>query len=169
MIKLFMTNAKQTNQSLCIPKILNIVIFFVALSISWGLLWLSSHGDNIWFIFLGAWGFALFHNTIFSLLHEAVHGIFSPNPWVNKVFGNTTAATFPTSFTLQKIAHLGHHNRNRTDKELYDYYLPHESKALRNVWLYGGNYFSLWKGVRPAPPMHSPAQYPFHSGGSSAS
>jgi hypothetical protein len=45
---------------------------------------------------------------------------------------------------MQKIAHLGHHRRNRTDEELYDYYLPAQSKALRNFSIYAGNLFGLY-------------------------
>ncbi len=95
-------------------------------------------------MFLAAWAYSLLHNTIFSLLHEAVHGVLSNNRFRNNFFGILSAAAFPTSFTMQKIAHLGHHNRNRTDKELYDYYLPSESKTVRNIWMYGGNLFGLY-------------------------
>ena len=51
---------------------------------------------------------------------------------------------FPTSFSMQRTAHLGHHARNRTDQELYDYYLPHESRLVRNLWLYAGNLLGLY-------------------------
>ena len=45
---------------------------------------------------------------------------------------------------MQRVAHVGHHQRNRTDQELYDYYLPEQSKAMRNFWLYAGNLFGLY-------------------------
>ena len=54
------------------------------------------------------------------------------------------AMTFPTSLHMQRIAHLGHHRRNRTDQELYDYYLPDQSRALRNFQLYAGNLLGLY-------------------------
>lgn len=126
-----------------IPEKLNIVIFFAALAINWYFLWLASHGVW-WSIIVAAVGFAFFHNTLFSLLHEAVHGVFSPNPKVNALFGHLSAAAFPTSFTMQSIAHLGHHKRNRTDVEIFDYYLPNESKLRRNFILYFGNLFGLY-------------------------
>ena len=50
----------------------------------------------------------------------------------------------PTSFSMQRVAHLGHHRRNRTDQDLYDYYLPHQKKWLRNVWLYAGNLLGMY-------------------------
>lgn len=127
-----------------VPEEINIFIFITALSTTWSLLWIASHSSHFFFVLLAAFAFAFFHNTLFSLLHEAVHGVFSNNKTRNTLFGILSAVSFPTSFTLQKIAHLGHHKRNRTDKELYDYYLPSESKTLRNVWMYGGNLFGLY-------------------------
>lgn len=131
-----------------IPENLNIFIFFIAILIDAVLLWCASHLTGV-YVFLAAFLFAFIHNTLFSLLHEAVHGVFSNNKYINDFFGVIAGATFPTSFTMQKIAHLGHHKRNRTDKELYDYYLPHESKALRNLWLYGGNLLGLYWFIIP--------------------
>ena len=80
----------------------------------------------------------------FSLLHEAVHGVLFTRLWANEAVGTLSAAAFPTSFTMQRIAHLGHHRRNRTDRELYDYRLPNQSKLLRNLWLYAGNLFGFY-------------------------
>ncbi|MDH5536113.1 MAG: fatty acid desaturase, partial [Betaproteobacteria bacterium] len=132
-----------------IPEKRNIAIFLVALPATWGLLWLGSHGSLGWAL-LAAWAFALVNHTPFSLLHEAVHGVFSRNRARNDLFGTLSATAFPTSFTLQKIAHLGHHRRNRTDEELYDYYLPNQSKALRNFHLYAGNLLGFYWFCIPA-------------------
>jgi fatty acid desaturase len=77
-------------------------------------------------------------------MHEAVHGVFSENRLRNDLFGTLSAIAFPTSFTLQRIAHLGHHRRNRTDEELYDYYLPSESKFACNLHLYAGNLMGFY-------------------------
>jgi len=129
--------------SYAIPEKRNVAIFLVVLPVTWWLLWTASH-SSLLYMLLAAWAYALLHNTLFSLLHEAVHGVFSKNRFRNGLFGTLCAAAFPTAFTLQKIAHLGHHERNRTDKELYDYYLPFESKSVRNVWMYGGNLFGLY-------------------------
>lgn len=126
-----------------IPEKINILIFFAALPATWGLLWLGSHGSWV-YVLLAAWLFSMVNNIPFSLMHEAVHDVFSRNKLRNELFGNLCAAAFPTSFTMQKIAHLGHHRRNRTDQELYDYYLPNQSRSLRNFWLYSGNLFGLY-------------------------
>ena len=99
-----------------------------------GLLWLACHGHPI----LASLAFALVNFIPFALMHEAVHGLAS------EPLGVLAACLFPTSFTLQQKAHLGHHLRNRTDSDLYDYYLPHQSRFVRNVWLYAGNLLGLY-------------------------
>jgi fatty acid desaturase len=131
-----------------IPEKLNIAIFLLAFPATWGLLWAASHGSLAWML-LAAWAFSLVNHLHFSLMHEAVHGVFSENKARNDWFGTLCAPAFPTSFTLQKIAHLGHHRRNRTDEELYDYYLPNQSKVLRNFQLYAGNLLGFYWACIP--------------------
>jgi len=80
--------------------------------------------------------FSYTNNTIFSLHHEAAHETFHPNPKLNDAAGVLFAAFFPTIFSIQRISHLGHHKRNRTDEELYDYYLPHQSWWVKTYWIY---------------------------------
>ena len=126
-----------------IPENANIAIFFGALPLTWGLLWVASHASLGWSLF-AAWVFSLANHLPFSLLHEAVHDVFSTNKFRNTLFGTLSAAAFPTSFAMQKIAHLGHHRRNRTDQDLYDYYLPTQSKSSRNFGLYAGNLIGLY-------------------------
>lgn len=106
-------------------------------------LWTASH-TAWWLAVPAAVAFALINNTAFALMHEAVHGIGAATPRRNDVLGVLAGWLFPTSFSLQRVAHLGHHARNRTDHELYDYYLPGESRWVRNVWLYGGNLLGLY-------------------------
>jgi fatty acid desaturase len=131
-----------------IPEKRNIAIFVLMHLSVGGLLWLASHGSLVWAL-LSALIFSLVNNTSFSLMHEAVHGVFSRNRFRNYLFGTLCAPTFPTSFTLQKIAHLGHHRRNRTDSDLYDYYLPDQSKAHRNFQLYVGNLMGFYWACIP--------------------
>jgi len=126
-----------------ISQKLNILLFVLMTAALWGLLWTASHVSLLWAL-LAAVLFAHLNNGVFSLMHEAVHGLFSNNSAINNLFGIAAAALFPTSFTLQRIAHLGHHRRNRTDQELYDYYLPGQSRLLRNFQLYAGNLFGLY-------------------------
>lgn len=122
---------------------INILLFIAVMPAIWGLLWLGSHATLPWAV-LAAVSFSLVNHLPFSLLHEAVHGVFSENRIRNEFFGALAGAVFPTSFFLQRFAHLGHHRRNRTDDELYDYYLPSQSRRLKNFNLYAGNLFGLY-------------------------
>lgn len=106
-------------------------------------LWLASHAPW-WAVLLAALTFAFVNNTPFALMHEAVHGTGAATPRRNYALGLIASWMFPTSFSLQKAAHLGHHARNRTDQDLYDYYLPDESRWVRNLWLYAGNLLGLY-------------------------
>lgn len=122
---------------------LNWLILVASATAAAACLWLASHAPW-WGALLGAIGFAFLNNTAFALMHEAVHGVGACTQRGNYLLGLVAGWTFPTSFTMQRTAHLGHHARNRTDRELYDYYLPHESRFVRNLWLYGGNLFGLY-------------------------
>jgi fatty acid desaturase len=123
--------------------LLNASLLIVSMLLSAASLWAASH--LAWgYAALAIWFFALINNMPFALMHEAVHGIAARSLRANATIGVVAGWAFPTSFAMQRIAHLGHHRRNRTDRELYDYYLPGESRLLRNVWLYAGNLFGLY-------------------------
>lgn len=120
------------------PERLNWSILALAAAATTASLWAVSHAPW-WLAGLAALAFAFLNNVPFALMHEAVHGIGAATPGRNYAMGLIASWMFPTSFSLQKVAHLGHHRRNRTDLDLYDYHLPHESRRLRSFWLYGGN------------------------------
>jgi len=122
---------------------INTLILVLALLTCAACLWAASHLAWGWAL-LAAFVFAHVANTLFALVHEAVHGVASTSTMWNNTLGRVAGWVFPLSFTLQRIAHLGHHQRNRTDSELYDYYLPHESRWWRNVWMYLGNLLGLY-------------------------
>lgn len=126
-----------------IPERLNWLLLAVSAFATSGCLWLASHG-RWWVMLLAAIAFAFVKNVPFALMHEAVHGVASRNARRNYWFGLIASAMFPTSFSMQQAAHLGHHARNRTDSDLYDYYLPDQSRLVRNLWLYGGNLLGLY-------------------------
>lgn len=121
----------------------NWMVLALSLAATWTCLWIACH-EPVPVALMAAVAFALMNFTPFALLHEAVHDLASPSRRRNRLLGNLAAVALPTSFDMQRIAHLGHHRRNRTDAELYDYYLPHEKVWLRNVWLYAGNLFGLY-------------------------
>ncbi len=127
----------KSDTHLPIPDRLNIGLALLAASAALGLLWYVSHVESLWFALLGAILFSYANNTLFSLLHESVHGTFHSSDRVNTLFGRWLAAFFPTSFTLQRCFHLGHHRRNRSEAERFDYIAPGESATLKYIQWYG--------------------------------
>lgn len=125
------------NMSECkIPQKTN--FFLCVFSISIAILSLYSFQYfNSWYLkILSAIVFGLINNTIFSLLHEAVHGVLFENRSFNNWGGRILAAFFPTTFTLQQAFHLGHHRRNRTDEEIFDQYYPHDNVRMKKAIIY---------------------------------
>jgi fatty acid desaturase len=120
-----------------IPATLNILIAAVACTTAAILLWAGSHCESWLLIALCALAFSFVANTIFSCLHECVHGIFHPNARINHLFGVLCAAFFPTGFSLQRAAHLAHHRNNRSPKESFDYVYPGDNRLLKTLQWYG--------------------------------
>ncbi|MGZ5433053.1 MAG: fatty acid desaturase family protein [Thermoanaerobaculia bacterium] len=118
-----------------IPGTLNLVLTIGAASACCGALWLASHGSP-WQIALAAIAFSFVNNTMFSLLHESVHGIAHANRRVNEALGTFAAAFFPTSLSLQRVFHLAHHARNRTIDEQFDYIRPFDRPLLKRAQWY---------------------------------
>lgn len=121
----------------------NFVVLIISLVIAAGCLWVASHLAWYW----AALAILLFlhvNQLPFAMMHEAVHGVAAKSVFFNRVLGILGSCAFPTSFLLQKQAHIGHHERNRTDYDLYDYYLPSQSKLKRNLMLYLGNLFGFY-------------------------
>jgi fatty acid desaturase len=126
----------EADPALTIPATLNIAIAALAIAVGLGSLWTAGHASS-WIVVAGAAGiFAAANNTVFCLLHECVHYGFHPSRRINEAAGVVLATFFPTTLTIQRVSHFGHHRRNRTDLELYDYYLPHQSKWLKTYWIY---------------------------------
>jgi len=121
---------------LSIPSRLNLVIAVGAIAVAVACLWSAAHAPHWSILALAAFVFSFANNTIFSLQHECVHGTFHPARRINEAAGVLFAAFFPTAFAIQRVSHIGHHRRNRTDLELYDYYLPHQSRWLKTYWIY---------------------------------
>ncbi len=124
------------------PERLNLIILLLASVADLFFLWLVSQGFA-WFITLvGIIGFALITNTLFSLLHESVHGLFSRNPVINEWAGRFAAAWFPTSLTIQRAFHLTHHKNNRTREEQFDVLHDDDVKWLKYI-----QWYSIISGV----------------------
>jgi fatty acid desaturase len=122
--------------SLAIPGTLNMTLGLIAIAGAVAALWLASHASSVWVVAGAAVAFSYLANTIFSLLHEAVHRHFHDHRAVNEAFGIAFAAFFPTSLMFQRIVHFGHHRRNRTYWELFDHYQPGVSRFKTLFRLY---------------------------------
>ena len=119
-----------------IPGMLNVFLLFTAAGIASFMLWLASHVQSLFWVVAAALSFSFLNNTIFSLLHESVHGKFHPRRAVNAWCGRMAAGFFPTSLTMQRAFHLGHHRRNRTEVERFDYIQPGENRFLKYLQWY---------------------------------
>ncbi len=128
--------APPTRRDTPIPGRLNLAITAASMTMAATLLWTASHAQHWLILLAAAIAFSFVNNTNFALLHEAVHGILHSDRRVNDGVGVALAAMFPTGFAMQRASHLGHHRRNRTDLELFDYYLPHQSRWVKTYWLY---------------------------------
>lgn len=119
-----------------IPGTLNIVLALISFSLAIFLLVAVSHSSSWISCLLLAIFFSYINNTIFSLLHESVHDIFHPNRFINDWCGRIAAGFVPTAFQFQRIFHLGHHQRNRTEVEQFDYIHPGDNKFLKYAQWY---------------------------------
>src|SRR5262245_52169593 len=90
-----------------IPAGLNIALAFAVLGTNATLLWTASHAASWVGLVLAASAFSFSNNTVYSLLHEAVHRKFHPNATVNEWAGRLLAASFPTGFSFHRMCHLG--------------------------------------------------------------
>ena len=123
--------------TLSIPNRLNVALAFLAAAFACALLYGAAHTEQLALRIAFAILFSYVNNTIFSLLHESVHGVFHDSPRVNRFFGRWLAAFFPTSYSLQRLFHLGHHSRNRSEAERFDYYTPHDNRLQKLIQWYG--------------------------------
>jgi fatty acid desaturase len=81
--------------------------------------------------------FGVVMNSVYSIIHEAEHAMLFPNRRWNDVAGALMALFFPAPFHLIRQGHLGHHFRNRSDDEAFDFYFDGEHRLWRYLVLYG--------------------------------
>jgi fatty acid desaturase len=125
-----------------VPGRLNLLILTAAVVASTGLLWGASHANHWWVLVVVALMFSLTANTLFSLMHEAVHGVLHNDRRVNEWGGRLASAFFPTSLSLQRGFHLVHHRNNRTELEQFDYLRPGDIR-----WLKYAQWYAILTGV----------------------
>jgi fatty acid desaturase len=120
-----------------IPARLNLLLLAASGAASLALLWLASHADALWIQLVAALAFSFTANTVFSLMHESVHGLLLPDARANRWAGRVASAFFPTSLTLQRGFHLTHHRNNRSPQERFDYIEPGDIAWAKWLHWYG--------------------------------
>ncbi len=114
----------------------NTVLVFITASLCCACLWLASQPTAPILRLAAAVTFGFLNNTMFSLTHEAVHGMLHQNRTINEALARITCAFFPTSFILQRNSHLTHHKNNRSDIERFDFYVAGDNHLLKTAQWY---------------------------------
>ena len=114
-----------------IPVAWNLALTALGIATASTCLWIACHAGSVWIRLAAALVFSYVNNTLFSLLHESVHGVLHPDRRWNEALGRVLAAFFPTALGFQRVFHLGHHRRNRTEAEQFDYLRPGDNRFLK--------------------------------------
>lgn len=125
------------NDDFPIPGRLNLAISALQLVTLLGLLAAAGAVESPWALAGLAIGYALVMNSTYAMLHEAEHGLLHSNKAVNETTGALLALFFPAPFHLLRQGHIGHHLRNRSDDEAFDFYFDGESRLWKTLQLYG--------------------------------
>ena len=120
-----------------IPERLNIFLAVLIVSLCLLILWASGQVNGWGSVGLLAVVYAFVMNAGYALGHEAEHDIFHSNKTINDIAGAALAIFFPASFQLRRQGHIGHHLRNRTDDEAFDFYVEGESRFWKFLQFYG--------------------------------
>jgi fatty acid desaturase len=134
-----------------VPTVLNGVILIVCTALYFFLLQRGTAAGNLWITALYGFLFGVVMIPVYSLIHEAEHGVLFPAEKWNTAAGRWLCALFVVSFSFFRHCHLRHHKKNRTDLEMWDLYYEHQNKWKRFGNLYGMmlgcGYLALWLSV----------------------
>ncbi|MEO6132499.1 MAG: fatty acid desaturase [Saprospiraceae bacterium] len=134
-----------------IPDKINMAIAIVFSCAYFTLLWAASHVTHLGWVLLFGFLFAVIMVPVYSLIHEAEHGIIHSDKRISEAMGRWLSTLFIAPYTFFKHCHLKHHKKNRTDEEMWDLYYEHQDKLKRYGTLYGMmiglGYFSMWLAV----------------------
>jgi fatty acid desaturase len=124
-------------QDMPVPNRLNFCLVVGVFVVAISLLWLGSHVGSWWAVLGVGVLFSYVLLTNYALLHEASHGNLQTGPRRNYWLGVVTGLLFPMPFTAMRSTHQGHHDFNRTEKEMFDLYQPGENRLLKYIRWYG--------------------------------
>jgi len=129
-----------------IPTRLNVLLFAALVAGHAILLFalpFAVRGDPHW-----AWAaiaIALTTSSLWSLIHESIHGLASGDRRMNDLLGRITCIAFGAPFCALRAGHLLHHRYSRTACEPAEVYDPARTPRWRATiayypWLFGGIY-----------------------------
>ena len=119
-----------------IPTAANVAVMCVQVPAVLVCLAAARHAEGLG-LFALALAFGVVMNSVYSVIHEAEHGILLPSRRANDAAGVAMALLFPAPFHLLRQGHLGHHRRNRSDDEAFDLWFEGERPAWKWMQLYG--------------------------------
>ena len=129
-----------------IPDVLNAVTITVQVAGFAAAVWAATWIGNPWWMLPLCVGFALWMVGVYSAIHEAEHGILFTSRRLNTTAGVALAALFPGPFHLLRQGHVGHHQRNRSDDEAFEFWFPGESplwKWVQFVGILTGGFYAM--------------------------
>lgn len=124
----------------------NLVVACVQVAAWAGLLTAIEHAAAWWLILPLVFAFCTLMQGVFTMMHEYFHGNAHRSEGVNYAIGLVLSTLFPTSATLHRINHWGHHTRNRTSAERGEYIHPGESPVAKVLLYYFATMGGLWLG-----------------------
>jgi fatty acid desaturase len=120
-----------------IPNRLNAAIVVFQIAAVGACFAMAARAQTGWAVAGTAILFALLMNSVYSIIHEAEHGMLFSNHRANEWAGVLMAMLFPAPFHLIRQGHLGHHMRNRSDDEAFDLYFEDDHRIWRVLVFYG--------------------------------
>jgi fatty acid desaturase len=120
-----------------VPNVLNFTLVVLDVAAAIVLLWLGSWLDFGWAVLGVGIVFSYLMLTNYALLHEAIHDNLNSDPAWNYWLGVVAGIFFLAPFSMIRVTHRGHHQRNRTDAEMFDLYYPGDSFFLKCCQWYG--------------------------------
>lgn len=118
-----------------------------AQTLAWFLLIEALHRDIAW-----PWKLTLLAifcavmQGVFSMMHECFHRNGHRTPVLNTAMGVLASTLFGSSYTLIRVNHEGHHQRNRSNAELAEFVLAGEKWASKAVLYYFAVLGGIWLG-----------------------
>jgi hypothetical protein len=120
-----------------IPGTLNVVLACVQIVVMVSLFALIGAFQSWPVLLAAAVVYGIVMNSGYALIHEAEHNMFHEKSRINDGFGMVLALFFPAPFHLIRQGHIGHHMRNRSDDEAFDFYFEGENPVWKYLQLYG--------------------------------